>query len=246
MNCVSKGAIMGSDVEIGMFSSVAAGVVLGDHVRVGNNVTLHQGVVIGEGTIIGSNTVLGKEPTPAKTSTVKKTNLPPLKVGSHCIIGDGAVLYRGSVIGSNTMVADQAFIRERCILGEYVIVGRGVCLENRVEVGHHTKIQTGAYITAYTQIEEHVFIAPMVTTTNDNYMGRTEARFKAIKGPCIKKGARIGGGAILLPGVTVGEEAFIAAGALVTKDVAAKQVYKGFPARPIRAVPSDELLEREE
>jgi hypothetical protein len=77
------------------------------------------------------------------------------------------------------------------------------------------------YITAYTNIGEHCFIAPMVTTTNDNFMGRTQERFKHISGANIQDGARVGGGSILLPGVTVAEESFIAAGAVVTKDTIA-------------------------
>ncbi len=93
------------------------------------------------------------------------------------------------------------------------------------------------------EIEEKVFIAPMVTTTNDNFMGRTEKRFKLVKGPTICRGARVGGGSILLPGVKVAAETFVAAGALVTKDTVSKRVIKGFPAREIREVPAEELLD---
>ncbi len=120
---------------------------------------------------------------------------------------------RGSIVG------DQACIRERCAIGEDVVVGRGSLVENDTAVGDRTKIQAGAYVTAYTVVEEDVFIAPCVVTTNDNFMGRTERRHELIKGPTIRRGARIGGGAILCPGVEIGEEAFIGAGAVVTKDV---------------------------
>jgi acetyltransferase-like isoleucine patch superfamily enzyme len=92
------------------------------------------------------------------------------------------------------------------------------------------------------EIGERAFIAPMVTTTNDNFMGRTEKRFKLVKGPQIGRGARIGGGAILLPGVNIAPETFVAAGAVVTKDTLHKNVYKGFPAKEIREVPEEELL----
>jgi len=109
-------------------------------------------------------------------------------------------------------------------------------------IGAYTKIQTGSYITAYMEIEERVFIAPMVTTTNDNYMGRTEKRFQYIKGATIRRGARIGGGAILLPSVEIGEETFVAAGALVTKDTPSAKMVKGFPARIVKNVPEEELV----
>jgi acetyltransferase-like isoleucine patch superfamily enzyme len=82
-------------------------------------------------------------------------------------------------------------------------------------------------------------------TTNDNYMGRTEKRHKLVKGPTIRRGARIGGGAILCPGIEVGEEAFVGAGAVVTKDVEPRMLVVGNPARVLRAVTDDELLENQ-
>ena len=90
--------------------------------------------------------------------------------------------------------------------------------------------------------QEDVFVAPFVVTTNDNFMGRTERRLAAMKGPTIRRGARIGGGAILCPGIEVGEEAFVGAGAVVTKNVPARTVVVGSPARVLRNVPEDELL----
>src|SRR5438045_6825238 len=105
-----------------------------------------------------------------------------------------------------------------------------------------TKIQAEAYITAYSTLEEHVFIAPCVVTTNDNFMGRTERRHELIKGPTIRRGARVGGGAVLCPGVVVGEEAFVGAGAVVTKDVEPRMLVVGNPARVLRSVSEAELL----
>ena len=99
-----------------------------------------------------------------------------------------------------------------------------------------------AYVTAYSTLEEDVFVAPCVVTTNDNFMGRTEKRLAAMKGPTIRRGARVGGGAILCPGIEVGEEAFVGAGAVVTKDVPPRVVVVGNPARVLRDVPEDELL----
>src|SRR5436190_1379311 len=104
-------------------------------------------------------------------------------------------------------------------------------------------VQADAYITAYSELEEDVFVAPCVVTTNDNFMGRTERRHELMKGPTIRRGARIGGGAILCPGVVIGEDAFVGAGAVVTKDVPPRLLVVGSPARVLRAVPPDELLD---
>jgi acetyltransferase-like isoleucine patch superfamily enzyme len=93
-------------------------------------------------------------------------------------------------------------------------------------------------------LEEEVFIAPCVATTNDNFMGRTERRHEFVKGPTIRRGARVGGAAVLCPGVEIGEEAFVGAGAVVVRDVPPRAVVVGNPARQIREVPDEELLGR--
>jgi acetyltransferase-like isoleucine patch superfamily enzyme len=140
------------------------------------------------------------------------------------------------------IVGDQACVRERVQLGDDVVVGRGSLIENDTSVGALTKIQAGAYITAYSVLEEEVFIAPCVVTTNDDFMGRTEERKALLKGPTIRRGARVGGGAMLCPGVEIGEEAFVGAGAVVTRDVPPRVVVVGSPARVLREVPERELL----
>jgi acetyltransferase-like isoleucine patch superfamily enzyme len=125
------------------------------------------------------------------------------------------------------------------------VLGRGSLVENDTTIGAMTRIQAEAYITAYSTLEEHVFIAPCVVTTNDNFMGRTEKRHELMKGPTIRRGARVGGGAILCPAVEIGEEAFVGAGAVVTKDVAPRVIVVGNPARVLRDVPDEELLSPE-
>ncbi|HWG57238.1 MAG TPA: acyltransferase, partial [Gaiellaceae bacterium] len=130
-------------------------------------------------------------------------------------------------------------------IGDDVVVGRGSLVENDTTIGARTKIQAEAYVTAYSTVEEDVFIAPCVVTTNDNFMGRTEKRLALMKGPTIRRGARVGGGAILCPGIEVGEEAFVGAGSVVTKDVPPRKLVVGNPARVLRDVPDDELLENQ-
>jgi acetyltransferase-like isoleucine patch superfamily enzyme len=151
-------------------------------------------------------------------------------------------VFAGTRLGPGVIVGDQACLRERCEVGAEVVIGRGSHVENDTTIGARTRVQANAYVTAYSVIEEDVFIAPCVVTTNDNYMGRTEKRHAERRGPTIRRGARIGGGAVLLPGVEVGEEAFVGAGAVVLDDVPARAVVVGNPARQIRDVPDDELL----
>ncbi len=243
-NYVDPSALVGTGTTMGYFNVIGAGVYIGESVEIGNHVVIHPDTVIGAGSRVGDFAVIGKLPNPSRLSTVNSTgDLVPLETGEEANIGSHVVLYRGTKVGSQVTIADFASVRERCRVGNNVVIGRGVAVENDTTIGDFTKIQTGAYITAYVTMEDHVFVAPMVTTTNDNYMGRTEKRFAEKKGATIKRGARVGGASVLLPGVVVGEEAFVAAGALVTKDVPARTVVKGFPARAVRMVPDEELLE---
>src|SRR5207237_8919032 len=120
--------------------------------------------------------------------------------------------------GGGCILGDQAWVRERVSIADDVVVGRGSLVENDTTIGRGTRIQAEAYVTAYSTLEEDVFIAPCVVTTNDNFMGRTERRKELLKGPTIRRGARVGGGAVICPGVEIGEEAFVGAGAVVIRD----------------------------
>jgi acetyltransferase-like isoleucine patch superfamily enzyme len=191
------------------------------------------------------NAVVGKQPSLSPRSTAKREPLPPTEIGDGTIVSTGAIVFAGTRIGARVIVGDQACVRERVDVGDDVVIGRGVLVENDTTIGALTKIQAEAYITAYSTLEDNVFIAPCVVTTNDNFMGRTERRHELIKGPTIRRGARIGGGAILLPGIEIGEEAFVGAGAVVTKNVERKMVVVGNPARVMRQVNDDELLENQ-
>jgi acetyltransferase-like isoleucine patch superfamily enzyme len=198
--------------------------------------------VIGDGCRIGDNVVLGKQPVLSPRSTTKREELPPLELGEGTVVSTGSVVFAGTKVGARAIIGDQSCVRERCELGDDVVVGRGALVENDTTIGARTKIQANAYVTAYSTLEEDVFVAPCVVTTNDNFMGRTEQRHALRKGPTIRRGARIGGGAVLLPGIEVGEEAFVGAGAVVLHDVPPRALVVGNPARPIRDVPDDELL----
>ncbi len=211
--------------------------------EVAASATVYPGTVLGEGVKVLDNAVVGKQPSLSPRSTAKREPLPPTVIGDGTIVSTGAIVFAGSRIGARVILGDQSCVRERVEIGDDVVLGRGSLVENDTTIGAMTKIQAEAYITAYSTLEDNVFIAPCVVTTNDNYMGRTEKRLALLKGPTIRRGARVGGGAILCPGIEVGEEAFVGAGAVVTKDVPARKLVVGNPARVLRDVPADELLD---
>jgi acetyltransferase-like isoleucine patch superfamily enzyme len=204
---------------------------------------VYPGTILGEDVKVLENAVIGKQPLLSPRSTAKREPLPPTEIGDGTVISTGAIVFAGSRIGARVILGDQSCVRERVTIGDDVVLGRGSLIENDTTVGPLTKIQADAYITAYSTLEENVFIAPRVVTTNDNFMGRTERRHALRRGPTIRRGARVGSGTVLCPGVEIGEEAFVGAGAVVTKDVPPRVVVVGNPARVLREVAEEELLD---
>ena len=142
--------------------------------RIAETAVVYPGVELGEDVVIGDYAVVGKQPVLGKRSTASRGELPPLVVGDGSAILAGAVVFAGTTLGAGVIVGDQACVRERCELGDEVVIGRGSHVENDTSIGARTRVQANAYVTAYSTLEEDVFIAPCVVTTNDNYMGRTE------------------------------------------------------------------------
>jgi acetyltransferase-like isoleucine patch superfamily enzyme len=202
---------------------------------------VYEGTVLGDGVRVLENAVVGKQPSLGASSTAKREPLPPARIGNGTVISTGAIVFAGSSVGADCIVGDQSCIRERVAMGDDCILGRGSLIENDTTVGRGTRIQANAYITAYSTLEEDVFIAPCVVTTNDNFMGRTERRRELMRGPTIRRSARVGGGAVICPGVEIGVEAFVGAGAVVTKDVPPHKLVVGSPARIVRDVAEEEL-----
>jgi len=200
------------------------------------------GTVVGEGCTIEPGAVLGKVP---RLAGQPAPELPPLVLGAGVTVCAGAVLYAGSEIGDGAIVGDQAQVRERTTIGAGSVVGRGAAVDNDVTVGARVKLQSQAYLTAFSVVEDDVFVGPGAITTNDDTMGRHGPE-RPLRGATLRRACRIGGGAVLVPGVEIGEEAFVAAGAVVTRDVPARGWVAGVPARPRdgRTVGDDELLER--
>jgi acetyltransferase-like isoleucine patch superfamily enzyme len=221
-------------------------VVFGENVTIGNNVIIYDGVQIGSNTMIQDNVVIGKQPARAKNSILPEVKkLPPTIIGSGVTIGTSSIIYANAQIADDVFVADLATVRERVTIGEKTIVGRGAAVENDCTVGKFCKLETNCYITAYSTIEDYVFIAPCVVTTNDNYMARSKERYKHFKGVTIKTGGRVGANATILPGKVIHQDGAVAAGSVVTKDVEKESIVAGVPAKPLKGVPETQLLKNQ-
>lgn len=246
MNYISEKAEIGSNVKVGRFSVIEDNVIIGDNCIIGHNVVVHEGSTIKNNVRIDDSAVIGKRPMRSINSIFKdEKEFDGCIISNECLIGAGAIIYCGCTIKEKTLIADLAVVRENVIIGSKTIIGKGATIENFCEVGSNCKIQTNVYLTAYSKVEDFVFIAPCVTTSNDNYAARSKERFGKFKGVTIKKGGRIGAGAVILPGKVINEDGFVAAGSVVTKDVEESTIVAGNPAKKFRKVPKEQLLENQ-
>ena len=152
-----------------------------------------------------------------------------LMVGPNATVRAHSVIYAGSQIGSNLETGHGVVIREENRLGDHLSIWNNSTIDYACVIGHRVRIHCNVYVAQFTVIEDDVFLAPGVMIANDRHPICTDC----MRGPTIKRGARVGINATLLPEVVVGEEALVGAGAVVTRDVPAGAVVVGNPARVI-------------
>ena len=222
---------------------LSSGAQIGDGVRFGAHVVVHDGVVIGDGVTVQDGVILGKPAVLAPTSAAAGSASGTLVIEAGAAICAQAIVFAGAHIGAGAIIGDQAYVRERATIGAGSVVGRGSAIDNDVTIGERVRIQTNVYVTAFSVVEDDVFLGPCAMTTNDDTMNRNTPEYE-LRGATLRRACRIGGGAVLVPGVEVGEEAFVAAGAVVTANVPPRAVVMGVPARVVREVPDEELVER--
>jgi len=217
-------------------------VVLPHDVEIGANVVIHSGVQLGAGVRIQDAAIVGKALVLSRSSRAELREPEATVIGDGATIAAQAVVVAGAWIGAGVFIGDQAHVRERARIGEDSAVGRGTAVDNDVVVGERVRMQTGCYITAFSTVEDDVFIGPGVFTYNDNAMGRRD-KTTPLEGPTLRRACRVGGAARILPGIEVGEEAFVATGAVVTRDVPRRTLVMGVPAKRVRDIGDEELIE---
>jgi UDP-2-acetamido-3-amino-2,3-dideoxy-glucuronate N-acetyltransferase len=225
---------------------LSPGASVGEGVEFGAYVVVHGDTVIGADCSIGDHAVLGRAPKLAAHSAAAGAAgaaVGALELEAGVTVGAGAMVLAGARVGAGAIVGDQSFVRERAVIGAGTVVGRGSVIDNDVRVGSRVRIQTNVYLAAGSIVEDDAFLGPGMLTANDDTMSR-HAAGRAPEGARLRRACRVGAGAVLVPGVEIGEEAFVAAGAVVTKDVPARAVVMGSPARVVREVPEEDLLER--
>ena len=161
----------------------------------------------------------------------------PITQGQHCVIFDDVQ------IGEGTRIGNFVFIRSNTQIGIVCTVGSYVDIEGDVVIGNHVSLQSGVYITRGVIVEDEVFCGPRVITMNDKRMAYRRPNLTFVRtAPRILRAARVGGGSVLMPGITIGENALVGSGTVVTKDVPDKAIVVGNPARVIGWVPDNEII----
>lgn len=242
---VIETAKIGENVQIDEFVVIRNSVCIGKDVVIHPHVVIYPGVIIDDGVEIFPGTVIGKTPKGAGTLARTPQYEQRVRIGAHSSIGPHAVIYYDVEIGSYTLIGDGASIREQCRIGSHCIISRYVTINYNTTVGDRTKIMDLTHVTGNCKIGNDVFISLTIGMTNDNMAGKAIYEENRVKGPIIRDGASIGAGATLLPGVIIGENAFVGAGSVVTRDVPADVVVMGVPARIVRPVMEQHMKESE-
>lgn len=238
---ISKTAIVetkliGSGTRIEDFAVVRDDVRLGDNVMIHPHVVIESGVVIGDEVEIFPGAYIGKEPKGAGATARVPEFRRKISIGDQCSIGANAVIYQDLYIGQNTLIGDGASIREQSAIGDQCVIGMNVTVGYSVTIRNKVRIMDHTHVVGKSLIEDDAFIAMNVSMANDPYIGMSGYKEERIQGVVIRNGAMVGIGANLLPGVEVGKEAIVAAGALVNKDVPACKMVVGIPAKVVKDV----------
>jgi len=242
MTIIDPGARLGSNVRLGENVTIEAGVMVGDDCVISHNVVILRNTILGACCDVRAGAVLGRWPRSSPSSHRQVRNdLEALEFGRECIIGCNAVVYAGNRFGNQVMIGDLAAMRENNRIGDRVIIGRSVTVEYEANIHAGVIIQTGCHITDGAVIEEGAFFGVQVVTCSDNSMGLAP-RFQ---GPHIGRNARIGSNSTILPGVTIGANAVVAAGTLVARNIGSGKLVLGAAGREVmQAAQSDKVQGR--
>lgn len=210
-------------------SVVEEGADLGQGVRVGEFSIIRSSTTIGAGSVVGSHCEIGYG-----TESFSGR----LTIGPNATIRSHTVVYTASSIGERFETGHRAIIREQSTIGDSVRVGSLADIEGTCEIGNYVRIHSGVFVPAETTIGDYVWLFPYVVITNDPYPPSDR-----LAGVTIGPYAAVGARSVLLPGVTVGEDSLVAAGAVVSRDVAPGTVVAGVPARELADASSIQLTD---
>ena len=228
---------------IGPNARLVGNVRLGGSVKVSANTIIWGPIMIGKATYLGPNCLVGHPAKHDLEESLSRDNLDltgseeaTTKIGRNVIIRSNSIIYSQVTIADEVSSGHNILLREETRIGRGSTIGSNVTIDGRCSIGREVSIQTGVYIPPYSKVGDFAFLGPHCILLNDKYLSRKKTE---LVGPTVRRGASIGGGAVLLPGVVVGEGAVVAAGAVVTENVKARTMVAGVPARFLKPLPED-------
>jgi len=178
---------------------------------------------------VGTNAIIFEPVTlgfPSREN-IGKTGFTGSIIGNNATLRSGTIIYCDVIIGDDFQTGHNVMIREKTRIGNHVAIGTSTVIDGKVTIGNNVSIQSMVYIPTDTIIGNRVFIGPNTVLTNDRY----PPSYGEMEGPTLRDHAAIGANATILPGVTIGEGALVAAGAVVTRDVPDRMLAIGSPAK---------------
>lgn len=195
----------------------------------GTFVRVYPNVYLGEGAVLGDFVVVGEPPRGKRAGELET------RLGARAVVRSHTVIYAGNVIGDDLQTGHGVLIREENRIGNDVSIGSHSIVEHHVVIGDRVRLHSNVFVPEFSVLEEDCWLGPNVVVTNARYPRSGDAK-RDLRGATIRRGAKIGANATLLPGVTIGENALVGAGAVITQDVPPGAVVAGNPARVIKQV----------
>ena len=246
---IDKNIIIGKNCEVGK-NVILENVKIGDNCNIGDNVFLKSSN-IGNNTTIQNNSIIGYDTLSGHYYDQKQTknNFNNSKnhqyriiIGENVLIRTSVTIYMDVTIASNCWINHNAIIREKVSILEDTTIGSNTICENNVSIGKRCVIHNNTMVCAETLIESFVFIGPGVSFTNNSPIGHLRNIPSTIRGAKLRLGCAIGGGSTICPGVEIGQEAIIGAGATVTKDIPSRVIAVGNPAKKFKDVEEQSFI----
>jgi acetyltransferase-like isoleucine patch superfamily enzyme len=190
---------------------------------------IYPNVSIGKNAVIEEYVIIGVPPRGKKPGEVATV------IGDNAVIRSHTVIYAGNRIGNDFQTGHHVLVREENQIGDAVSIGTATVIEHHVTMGNNVRIHSQAFIPEMSILEDGAWIGPNAVITNAAYPLSPNVK-NELKGATLKKNAKVGANATLLPGITIGENALVGAGAVVTRDVPPGKVVAGNPAKIINDV----------
>lgn len=190
------------------------------------------GTVLREGASVEEHALVGKPERGYAVGHVYPGAGAGTVIGQGVVIRSGAVIYAGAEIGEDTVVGHHALLRSFVRVGPGSQLGHHLTVERMSSIGVSVRCSPGSHLTSSCVLADRVFLGAGVRTVNDRELiWRDPGREPDLRPPRFEAGARVGSGSVILAGVTIGADALVGAGSVVTRDIPARSVAYGVPAR---------------